>query len=545
MTADTIIQRNEALKSARQNFAVLWDDAARWILPRKGNIITKTSPGSDQASELFDSTAEEAALIYAAGLLSSLTPAGEQWMRLEPSDPDAPETVKAFLARASERVQETLLASNFYLTAHEAFIDSGVFCTVCMFTGESNRTGVSFTNIPVGTFCVAENNEGFVDTVYREWSWTARQALQEWGREKLGEKVQKALDDAKWDQEFTFIHAVEPRLEFEEGVQLDPKKRRFASLYVCKEDKHLIDEGGYYEFPYAVLRTLRSNNELYGRGPGLQILPEAKLVNRIEKDLLVAVEKMVDPPWLMPDDAGSRPDNRPNGVTYWDTSNPNNKPEQLQLTNRVDLGESKSDQKRARIRQAFFVDMFQMLTNLQEQRREKTAFEVAEMLQEKLVLFTPIFARTVQEFLNPTLERVFAILLRAGKLGDVPPELQGLDYRISYVSKIALALKTARTSSLAQVMNMLGSMVVFDPSVKHIVDWRKAARDVANNYALPTDWQRSELEVEEIVAGETEAAMQMQQAALAKDITQSARNLGPEAQKAATQTIVNAGAGQN
>ena len=543
MDAATIIQRNEKLKSARSNFANRWDDAATWILPRKGGILSQKSPGSDQASDLFDSTAEKAALVYAAGLLSSLTPAGEQWMRLEVATPNASDAVKDFLTRASEAIQERLLASNFYLSLHEAFIDSGVFCTVCIFTGESEKTGVSFTNIPVGTFCVSENNEGMVDTLFREWKWNARQAVQEWGKEKLGEQVMRAFNSGDWEREFTFIHAVEPRFEFEKGVQIDAKKRPIASYYVCVEDKNVIEEGGYYEMPYAVLRTLRSNNELYGRGPGLQCMPEVKLVNRMEKGLLVATEKMVDPPWLMPEDSSYQPDNRPNGVTYWDSTNAANKPEQLQLTNRIDLGENKTEQKRDCIREAFFVDMFQMLTNLQERQREKTAFEVSEMLQEKLVLFSPIFARTVQELLNPLIERVFAILIRSGAFPNIPPELGEYQYRITYVSKIALALKTAKTSALAQVMTVLGAMIPFDPSVKHLINWRKAAREVANNYALPMDWQRSETEVDEIVEGETQAAMQMQQAALAKDVSQAARNLGPTAQEAATKTLTNGSQG--
>lgn len=539
MNAQEIISRNDALKAERSNFALLWDDAAKFIVPRKGNILTKKSPGEDQATELFDSTAEEAANIYAAGLLSSLTPAGEAWLRVEPVDPKASEVVRDFLSRASERMQEKLLASNFYLSIHEAFLDSGVFATTCMFVGESKKRGINFVNIPVGTFCVCEDNDGYVDTVYREWQWTARQAEQEWGREAINResKLGKAIQEGRENDKFTFIHAVFPRRIFEPGIQLDATKREFASFYVCVEDSTIIKEDGYYEFPYAVLRTLRSNNEVYGRGPGLQAMPEIKLVNRMECDILVALEKMVNPPWLMPDDAANRPDDRPRGVTFYDASRPENKPEQLQLTNRVDIGESKTAEKRERIRRAFFTDMFQLLTSLQEQKREKTAFEVSEMLQEKLVLFSPIFARVVQEKLNPIVHRVFNIMMRNGDFGAIPEGVDGVDYQVTYVSKIALAIKAARNSALGQTMNMLGAMTVFDPSVKHIIDWHKAARAVAQNVALPMDWQRTEREVEQIIQGEIEAAQAAQQAQIAKDLTQSARNLGPEAQAQATQAL--------
>lgn len=160
------------------------------------------------------------------------------------------------------------------------------------------------------------------------------------------------------------------------------------------------------------------------------------------------------------------------------------------------------------------------------------------MMQEKLVLFHPMFARITQEKLTPMLERVFNVLMRAGLFAPPPASVQAgepLDYEIDYVSKIALAIKAAQNGALAQMMELVGSMAAFDQSVAMIIDWRKAARGVARNTGLPQEWQRSEEEVAEMLQAQAQAAQQAQMAEMAKTANQGAsavQKLGPEAQRA-------------
>lgn len=342
------------------------------------------------------------------------------------------------------------------------------------------------------------------------------------------------------DKRFQIIHAVYPRRDGKQGPGIG-KKRPIASVYVDKQAIHVIEEGGFYEMPIAVARLLRGNNEIYGRGPGDQVMPEIKLVNRMERDLLLSLEQQVNPPWLAPQDSSWRPDNRPGGVFYWDASNPNNKPERLRDTARLDIGDKVLNDKREVIRRAWFVDMFKMLSNPDAMKRDKTAFEVAQLMQEKLVLFHPMFARITQEKLNPVLERVFNILMRAGIFAPPPmAEGESLEYEIDYVSKIALAIKAAQNGALAQMMDLIGGMATFDPTVALVINWKKAARGVARNSGLPQEWQNSEEEVAEMMQAQAQAnqAAQLEQmASAANQAAGAAQKLGPQAQQAATDAI--------
>jgi hypothetical protein len=512
--AEDIIQRNQHLKNEASNFRDVWQQVSDYMVPRKGQITTERSPGERQTLQIFDTTAGESSLVFAAGLLSQLVPPGEIWARFESANKDAGEEEKQWWDKATKTTLEAIYGSNFYLAIHEAFLDLGTFCTAGIHLDEgSKRSLLNYCSMPVGSYVIAEDNEGAVDTLIREWKWTARQAEQQFGADALGPLMSKALagkTPAEREQKFTMLHAIYPRKagEYREG-KAEASARPWASCYVCVEDKKLVEEGGFYEQPFGVCRLMRSNMEVYGRGPGMDILPEVKLVNRMEYDILLALEKATNPGWLMPEDSAYKPDNRPGGVTFWDATNPNNKPEREKVESRIDLAEQKTEQKRERIRRAFFVDMFQMLNRPEVLKRDMTAMQVGEMVQEKLLLFAPFFARITIEQLGPLLERTFMILLRANQFDQPPADMSGV-FKIVYTSKIALAIKAAQDNALVEMLNLCSLMTPFDQSVPMAVKWRDAFKATARNRGLPSTLLRDDEEIDAMIAQQQQAAAAMQ-----------------------------------
>lgn len=550
--AAEVIARWSSMKTARMNWDVLWDQCARYISPRKGDILTKNTPGQNQTLFIYDTTAEEALGIGAAGMITHICPAGEKWLRLEPKSKNATPEFKAWLDGCSDALTDIFYESNFYEGMHEDFLDALNFATSSILADEDPEMVVNFVNIPVGTFAIEENARGVVDTFAREWKWTARQAEQKWGRNNLGDMVKKVLDlnsptDAS--RRFTFIHFVEPRANSTyRGGPAAGSMRPIRSCYVSVEDKKVIEEGGYYSMPYFVSRLLRSNNEVYGRGPGIQTLPKIKLLNAMVRDYLTGVEKMVNPPWLVGDDTTWQMDGRPNAQNYWDTSNPAGKPEQVSLKNNVQWAKEMIDEERQGVRRAFFNEMFQMLSNLEESKRDKTAYEVQQMVAEKLLLFSPLFGRITREKLTPIISRVFDIAARASAsawasgqdgLLPLPPEnVQGQDYKVVYISKIALAIKAAENQSFATMMTLIEQAAAIDSSVVNLMKVRDGLRRVSHNIGLPSTLMRTDREVDQLTQAQQAAAQQAQQAQTAELATRSVKNLGPEAQTQAARKII-------
>lgn len=547
--AQRIINRNEAMKSVRQNsIMVIWDDCARYILQRHGNILTKLSPGQPQTLRIYDTTAQEALLIGAAGMLTHIMPAGEKWFRLSPKGKASSAAVKAWLDKLSDTAMSLIYSdSNFYLAAHENLIDSMCFGTSLLMLEEGKKFKLNFINIPVGTFCVEENDEGIVDTVTREWQWNARQAALKWGAESLGPIVRAAYEStepAVSTKLFTFIHLIEPR----EGVPADGRRtvgmnRPIRSVYVCKEDNKVMDEGGYYEMPQFCSRFDHSNNESYGRSPGTQTMPEIKLVNAMERDLLVWIELGVKPQWLVPNESDvDQIDNVPDGLIFYDSSVGGAKPEQVQHKNNLDLGEKKTEQKRQRIRDAFYNKMFQMLSQAAEMKREKTAYEVQQMVAEQLVLFAPIFARYILEVANPMIERVVGIVMRNNLIEPPPLAIgeKGVEFEINYTSKIALAIKSAQNQAFATMLALVEQIGQLDPSVVNAVKWGDGVRMVATNVGLPSELMRTAAEADAITKQQQQAQEAQRNAETAKTAAQAAQALGPQAQQEAGRKVMSA-----
>jgi len=548
VTAEQLIARNNALKGRAANWRSLWQECADYSLPRKGAIATQRARGAPITTQIFDTTAVEALGVFAAGLLSHLTPNGEIWARLVSSEREPDEALARWFDEESAALMEELHASNFYTALHEAFISLGAFGTAAVLLEEGRRHfEFNFAEVAPGSFAIAEDNEGVVDTVFREWKWTARQAAQQWGPEQLGPQLRRVLEGGnpqEMDREFTFLHAVFPRGDAqarEAGQLAEPALRPWASVYVCVEDGNILEEGGYYEMPYAVCRLLTSTGEAYGRGPISDVMPDIKLVNHMVRDMLLAVEKGLNPPALVAEDSGVRIDSRPGGVTVWDATNPANKPEFLQVPQGVAVSWEWLQQTRERIQRACFVDMFHMLNRPEVANKQKTATEVNAMLQEKMPSFSPIFAQVTKELLSPLIERAFAMRIRSGRATPPPVSIAeeegGSDYKITFAGRIAHEIKASQDRGSMQVIELAGVLAQLDPSVLHVVDWQGRLRAMARNWGLPVEDIRTEEEVAQIMQAQAEAQQQAAAAEQALGMSGAVKNLGPRAQEAAVDAL--------
>jgi hypothetical protein len=80
-------------------------------------------------------------------------------------------------------------------------------------------------------------------------------------------------------------------------------------------------------------------------------------------------------------------------------------------------------------------------------------------------LLGPILGRMEAELLGPIISRVFGILSRAGVFPEQPPELDGVEWRVEYVSPIALAQRGQKVDRAVQMMTIAGQFAAVDPNV--------------------------------------------------------------------------------
>jgi hypothetical protein len=543
-----IVARYEAAKSRASNWRSRWEDAAHYIRPNKGGIVTASSPGASLTGQLFDSTAGESAGIMSAGLVSMITPTGELWFQCAPQRADNDANAE-WLDACGAVMADALIQSKFYLAIHEAFVNLATFSLGGLYISEEHDGAApfAFTNLVVGSFYIDEDEHGHVDTVFRTFEWTARQCLQEFGEEALSPEMRREIErsggasgasgsggSTLQDTKHTVLHAIFPRdkRDVKSGATL-PQFRPYVSLFVDAANKHVLRHDGAYELPVAVSRLDRGNGEIYGRGPSDSAMPDIKVVNRARRSWLLTVEQVANAPWLVPtSQAQFKPDVRPGGRSFYDDRAGSSPPTRMEPSAQMLAALSQDiEAQRETIRRAFYVPMFQMLSNPGAMAKQKTAFEVSQMVQERLVLFHPLFSRIVEELLDPLLNRCFFILFRGGYFP--PPPTGRISFKFDYISKVALAIKATQNQSVAYMLQAIQGLAQFDPSIGSIIDGRKTARKLARNVGLPPDILRSDDELDEIAEQQQQAAMMAQMPQLAGAMKQgasAAKDLGPEAQ---------------
>jgi hypothetical protein len=118
---------------------------------------------------------------------------------------------------------------------------------------------------------------------------------------------------------------------------------------------------------------------------------------------------------------------------------------------------------RERVRGSFYADLFLMLANATDTRM--TATEVAERHEEKLLMLGPVLERLHNELLDPLIDITFTRMVAAGIVPPAPPELQGMDLSVEFVSMLAQAQRAIGTNSVDRFVGNLGQVATFKPDV--------------------------------------------------------------------------------
>lgn len=536
---EKICTRVDALHSDRGNWASYWQDIASFCFPRKAYINqTRVSGQRLEFHRIFDTTAVRALRTMSSGFHSNLTNPSSKWFTLE-IDGDSPEETKAlkddknvdiWLNQVEEKIFKTLNESNFDEIIQEFYVDAGSFGTGTIFIEQDNKTIVNFYSIPIKEVLIEEDSRGRVTRVYRLFQYTAQQAYDRWG-EAVSDDIKNAVIKQEISKKFWFIHATFPRDERVVG-KLDNINKPYASMWIEKEKKNLLHEGGFDEMPYMVGRFYKENDEPWGYSPAMEGFSEIKLLNTMSKTILRAAQKIVDPPFLFKSQTVILPFNLnpAKGNTMSGQEDDIRKifmP--IKTEGNLPIGLEMENQRRDIVKEAFFVPLFQVLSNLHQQM---TVPEVQQRIREGMTLLGPVVGRFEGEMLSPTITRVFNILGRSGQLPNVPEQLRGKSFTIKYISPLAKAQRGAEAQSIITTLDVVGQMAQAVPSVLDKIDTDKAVDIIADVNGVNPEIIRSAGQVEKIRTARAEAQQAVQEAeqisqgaGVAKDLSQAQKNI--------------------
>lgn len=467
---------------------------------------------SGSRSDLFDFTAIDGREKLSASIHGSLVPQAVRWFqgtyRKKNNLNKNPEAAK-YRDEVMDEVWNSLGSSDFYLemaaACHEATGPGNALMAVEPVyedLTEMDLDTIDFTAIPTDEARWEQDRRGEIKTFWHEFEWEPS-AIDDFcmakGYKKFDDITQRL---EKGDREpIKLVHCIFPREKIQKRKKLvypaAPENRPWGSIWWREDTGEVFvreqdgkAEGGYYEKPIHLLRWSRKGNGLVGYGPGNIALPTVEFVNAWLEDYLKAGEKALDPPTI-----GT---NR-NMLTELD-----HRPGRHTLVRDVDevkeipgggnfpVADKIVEMLMAQIRQIFRTDDLQLkespaMTAMEVQVR----YEIMNRLLGKTLTF-------IQQFLSAIIRAVISILLRAGRLPEMPKAVEkaGGVMNIEYQGPLARSQRTDEVAALERWVSMIYGMAQFDPRIRAAISPKKIAEYLRDRLGIPADLMPTEQEMD-------------------------------------------------
>lgn len=498
----------------------VWNDCARYCLPNAAPLsaVTAKTQGAMKRQPV-DTVGVECATKLAAWLYSSTVYSGEEWfsfsMRKKSGETRTNADLQKFLEKAARAVLDAVTTSNFNSVYQQLLRPYVVFGTGAFYSEFDDDGNLVCRQWPVtDDIFIAESSKGDIDTVFRHFVYTARQAVQEFGDDDLGPDIRKdAASPETADKPYRFLHCVFPRLDSEREHGKDtPENKPWASVYVEMEGKRIVKEGGYNSMPYQAPRFYNTG-EIYGRGSAMSAIPALRSINFTTYHYINNVEAVSRPVVFAPPKVCDEGSLKPGEMTPYDSND-----------GKIELWSASGDLRsplefvaaqKESVRAIFYNDVFQYL----EDRRNMTATEAQLRYDEMIQGISPVLANLQSEYFSPFLKRVFFELVGMGRIA-VPTQFldDGGKFReefdVTYTTRLDTKLKSVLNANMFNALRMIAecdALIQNSPTAQLYVNQKKFALLVFGNNNVSADILNDDEEVE--VQKEAMQA-QAQQAAL-------------------------------
>ena len=527
-TRDKLFTRWGQLKTERASWWAHWQEITNYLLPRSGRFyVQDRDKGWRRHNNIYDNTGTRALRVLGAGMMAGATSPARPWFRLGTADPElnSYQPVKIWLADVTTRMQMVFQRSNTYRTLHQMYEELGAFGTASSIVLPDYNNVIHHYPVTVGEFAIAQDYQGKVCTIYREFEKTVGEIVKEYGYKNCSTTVRNMYDRGSLDAWIRLIQAIEPRAD-RDIRKKDALNMAWGSytFEVGGNPNQFLRESGFKDFPALVPRWATAGGDIYGNSPGMEVLGDVKQLQHEQLRKAQVIDYQTKPPLQVPTSMKNRDvESLPGGISFYDGQTAGIKTAfEVNLNLQHLLGDIQDV--RERVRGGFYADLFLMLANATDTRM--TATEVAERHEEKLLMLGPVLERLHNELLDPLIEMTFTRMLEAGAIPPPPQELQGMELSVEFVSMLAQAQRAIGTNSVDRYVANLGAVASFKPDVLDKFDadqWADAYADMLGvdpNLIVGSD------QVAVVRQARAKAETQRAQMEQVKQMSEVGRNLG-------------------
>ena len=523
-------RRLQRLKMERESYIQHWREINEYVLPRRGRFLgqakNRTNAGYKQNEKIIDGEATRALNTLVSGMMSGVTSPARKWFRLATPDRDLMEfgSVKQWLATVENTMYQVFSESNFYQVIPYVYEEMAVYGTGAMMQIEDFNNVVRFQAFSAGEYMIAQGPDYNVNALYRECMMTVEQVVKMFGLDNCSQAIKDRWDKGDYDTWVETVHAIEPNdltggEYYGDNVvslfgtdRANRKAFRDITYEAGGTDNKLLRATGHDYFPVYAPRWHLQIPDSYGRGPGMEVLGDVKQLQDQHKKKGQAIAKMVNPPMVAdPNMKNQRMTTLPGDVTYADTSTTGGFKPAYQVQPRLNEFLMDMQDVRERINRAFYADLFLMMAN-DARNQPRTATEIDERREEKLLVLGPVLQRINHDFLDPLIDNMFARVNSAGMVPEPPEELDGVPLKVDYISMMARAQQSQGILGIQDTAQFVGSLAAINPEVIDKFDFDQSVDEFGELRGVPQGIIRTDDQVAE--SRKARAQKQQQQAAM-------------------------------
>jgi len=391
--------------------------------------------------------------------------------------------VKDWLELAEAELYRAFNKGNLYSQTPGFIENAATFGHAVMLIDEQIRDRkVRTVNMNIREMYMDTNEYDEVDVMFREYYMTWENAAAYFGLKNLADEITREWDapDADHGKKMVrLLHAVFPN-KTNDGAYAN--RFTYKSVFADLDHEHIIREGGYNDFPYAVYFWKKLSGKKYGIGPAMMAMGDIGLLHKFDAARLEVAQFSARPPYNVPERMRGAEEIVPEGRNYY-SGNEMIAPVTVGANFPITLEITKDQEER--IKEWFHVDFFLMLQKYN--LNQMTATAVVELQGEKAAILSTMVSN-FNSALRKIIQRSVDILFRQNRFPELPNALQQTrtSMKVDFMGVLAQAQKRAHeTSGLMQgleVMGALANIAKAVPDVAQAFDYVNAEEIVKRGF---------------------------------------------------------------
>lgn len=467
------LDRLEALRRERQFWLDRSDEIAAMLMPWRGPVGSKRRRISlEDWQAVIDTTGTDALQSLVNGMLSASMSSSQDWFasRIGDSEADVDTETRQWCSDTSRLIHRVFQGSNVYEVAPQIVTEQAAFGMGAALALPDFENVIRLRHLPAGEYCVAEDERGVYDTLYREFHLTVGQAMRMFGDRGCSRAVRRLYDQGHLDSKVPFVHIIEPRHDRDERL-VDQLNKPWRSLYFeqSEGEEAWSREGGFDLFPALIVPWERMSASAYGHGPGVYAHRAIVQLQHEHVRKAQGIDYQTKPPLgLDISSKGQGINLLPGGINYVGANTGTGS--RALFESRLDLTALREDMQevRQRIREAFKADLFRMFSR--DERSGTTALEIAKRYEENLLQLSSVAQRNEDNLQEPLVKLAFHYLAERGMLPPAPPQIQSRPVEIQFLGLLAQAQQSRPILGIERFLQQVAAIGQVWPEAYDLID---------------------------------------------------------------------------